>query len=61
MIIANAGVAIYFLNWVTLCVFLFALVPAIVLRIVIEERVLFAIEGYSGFAKKRKKLFPGIW
>jgi protein-S-isoprenylcysteine O-methyltransferase Ste14 len=61
MIIANTGVVVYFLNWVTLCVFLFALVPAIVLRIVIEERVLFGIEGYPGFAKKRKRLFPGIW
>jgi protein-S-isoprenylcysteine O-methyltransferase Ste14 len=61
MIIANAGVCIYFLNWVTLCVFLFALVPSILLRIVIEERMLFGIEGYSDFAKERKRLFPGIW
>ena len=61
MIIANAGVSIYFLNWVTMCVFLFALVPSILLRILIEERLLFGIEGYSDFAKERKKLFPGIW
>jgi protein-S-isoprenylcysteine O-methyltransferase Ste14 len=61
MIILNAGVVIYFLNWVTLSVFLFALVPAIVLRIVIEERVLFGIEGYSDFAKRRNRLFPWVW
>jgi len=61
MIILNAGVTIYFLNWVTLCIFLFALVPAIVLRIVIEERVLFGIEGYSDFAKQRKRFFPLVW
>lgn len=61
MIIANAGVAIYFLNSVTLCVFLLALLPAIVLRIVTEERMLFGIEGYPDFAKKRKRLFPGLW
>jgi protein-S-isoprenylcysteine O-methyltransferase Ste14 len=61
MIIANAGVCVFFLNWVTLCVFLLALVPSILLRIVIEERVLFGIEGYSDFAKKRKRLLPGIW
>jgi len=36
-------------------------VPAIVLRIVIEERVLFGIEGYSDFAKRRKRLFPLVW
>jgi protein-S-isoprenylcysteine O-methyltransferase Ste14 len=61
MIILNAGVTVYFLNWVTLCIFLFALVPAIVLRIVIEERVLFGIEGYSDFAKQRKRFFPLVW
>ena len=61
MIIANAGVCIYFLNWVTWCVFLFALAPSIVLRIGIEERMLFGIEGYADFARKRKRLFPGIW
>jgi protein-S-isoprenylcysteine O-methyltransferase Ste14 len=61
MIIANAGISIYFFNWVTLCVFLFILVPAIVLRIVIEERTLLGIDGYSEFAKKLKRLFPAVW
>jgi protein-S-isoprenylcysteine O-methyltransferase Ste14 len=61
MIIANAGICIYFFNWVTICVFLFMLVPAILLRIVIEERTLFGIEGYAEFAMKRKRLFPAIW
>ncbi|HQN19023.1 MAG TPA: isoprenylcysteine carboxylmethyltransferase family protein [Syntrophobacteraceae bacterium] len=61
MIIANAGVVLYFFNWVTLCIFLFALVPGIVLRIVVEERMLSEIEGYSDFARDRKRLFPGIW
>jgi protein-S-isoprenylcysteine O-methyltransferase Ste14 len=61
MILLNAGVVLYFLNWVTLCIFVFALVPAIVLRIGIEERVLFGIEGYPEFAKRRKRLFPLVW
>ncbi|MFH0730604.1 MAG: isoprenylcysteine carboxylmethyltransferase family protein [Pseudomonadota bacterium] len=61
MIIANAGIFIYFFNWVTICVFLFILLPAIFLRIVIEEKTLFGIEGYSEFANKRKRLFPAIW
>jgi protein-S-isoprenylcysteine O-methyltransferase Ste14 len=61
MIIANTGISMYFFNWVTLCVFLFILVPAILLRIVIEERTLFGIEGYAEFAKKRKRLFPAVW
>lgn len=61
MIIANAGVATFFLNAVTAGVFLLALVPAILLRIVIEERMLFGIDGYADFARKRKRLFPAIW
>ena len=61
MIIANAGICTFFFNWVTICVFLFILVPAILLRIVIEEKTLYCIEGYSEFAKKRKRLFPSVW
>jgi len=61
MIVANTGISMYFFNWLTTCVFLFILVPAILLRIVIEERTLFGVEGYTQFATKRKRLFPAIW
>ena len=61
MIVAHAGICIYFFNWVTLIVFLFMLVPAIILRIIIEEKTLFGIRGYSEFAEKRKRLFPALW
>jgi protein-S-isoprenylcysteine O-methyltransferase Ste14 len=61
MIIANAGVSIYFFNWVTICVFLFILAPAIILRITIEEKTLFRIDGYAEFARNRKRLIPAIW
>jgi protein-S-isoprenylcysteine O-methyltransferase Ste14 len=61
MIIANAGISLYFMNLVTIAVFLFILVPAILLRIVIEERTLFGIEGYSEYARNRKRLFPAVW
>jgi protein-S-isoprenylcysteine O-methyltransferase Ste14 len=61
MIIANAGVSIYFLNCVTMCAFLLALVPSILLRILVEEKMLFEIEGYAEFAKTRKRLFPAVW
>jgi protein-S-isoprenylcysteine O-methyltransferase Ste14 len=61
MMIANAGISLYFFNWVTISVFLFILAPAILLRIVIEERKLSGIEGYAEFTRKRKRLFPGLW
>jgi hypothetical protein len=50
MITAHAGVGLYFLNWVTACAFLLALIPSILLRVAAEEKVLFGIEGYSSFA-----------
>ena len=61
MIIANAGISVYFFNCVTICVFLLILLPAIILRIVIEEKTLFKIDGYSEFARNRNRLFPVIW
>ncbi len=61
MIVANVGVTIFFFNLVTLCVLLLLLVPAIVIRILVEEQTLFTIEGYKEFARDRKRLVPGVW
>ena len=61
MIIANAGIAMYFFNWMTICIFLFILVPVVILRIVVEEKTLFRIKEYAEFAKNRKRLFPWVW
>ncbi len=61
MLLANAGICLYFLNWVTTLIFLLILVPSILLRIIVEERMLFGIKGYSEFAEQRKRLFPAVW
>jgi len=61
MIVAHAGLALFFLNPVTVGLFLLALVPAILLRIVIEERTLFQIEGYPEYARGRNRLIPRLW
>ncbi len=61
MIVAHAGICLYFLNVVTICVFALLLVPAILLRIAVEERTLFEIDGYAQYADGRKRLFPVIW
>lgn len=61
MILANLGIVIFFFNVVTLILFLLVLIPAIILRIFIEEKSLFKIETYSNYAKDRSRLIPGIW
>ena len=61
MIVANAGISLYFCNRVTLCIFVFILLPAILLRILNEERTLFQVKGYSEFAETTKRLCPKLW
>jgi len=61
MIIANIGIVIYFFNWITFFTFSLILFPAIILRIYIEEKTLFNIDGYFEFAKTRKRILPLIW
>ncbi|HAO19702.1 MAG: hypothetical protein BWK80_13380 [Desulfobacteraceae bacterium IS3] len=61
MIIANMGITIYFFNRITFFAFSLILFPAIILRIFIEEKTLFKIDGYSEFAMNRKRILPLIW
>ncbi len=61
MLVANAGMVLFFFNWVSLAILLFAFVPAIVRRISIEETNLFELRGYSEYAEKKYRLIPFIW
>jgi protein-S-isoprenylcysteine O-methyltransferase Ste14 len=61
MILANLSIIIFFFNWITLILFSFILIPAIILRIIIEEKTLFKIDKYVDYAKNRPRLIPGIW
>ena len=42
-------------------IFLVVLLPAIVLRIRVEERLLFEVPGYREYAHSRMRLVPGVW
>jgi protein-S-isoprenylcysteine O-methyltransferase Ste14 len=61
MILANLGIVIFFFNWITLILFALILIPAIILRIFIEEKTLIKIDKYVDYAKNRPRLIPGIW
>jgi protein-S-isoprenylcysteine O-methyltransferase Ste14 len=61
MLLAHAGVVAFFFSMPALAVYLLWLVPAIVLRILVEERTLSGIRGYREFASSRKRIIPGIW
>lgn len=61
MIVANAGVVLFLPNVADVTIFLVVLLPAIVLRIRVEERLLFEVPGYREYAHSRMRLVPGVW
>jgi len=61
MIIAHIGITIFYFNYFTLGIFLIMLIPAIIVRIAIEEKALLGIEGYVEYSKYRKRIVPFIW
>lgn len=61
MLAAHAGITLYFFNYFTLVIYLFLLIPAIMLRIFVEEKLLFSVRGYEDYAADRKKLIPFVW
>jgi protein-S-isoprenylcysteine O-methyltransferase Ste14 len=61
MLTAHLGVVIFFFNPYTLAAFLGVLLPAMVLRIRVEETALFALPGYPDYAERRPRLVPLFW
>ena len=61
MLLAHAGLVTAFFNWLTLGIFLGVMVPAVVVRILVEERTLAEVAGYSEYCEGRKRLLPAVW
>jgi protein-S-isoprenylcysteine O-methyltransferase Ste14 len=61
MILVNTGVLIFFFNPYTTFFFFLILIPAILLRILVEEKTLMNINGYKEYADHKKRLIPFVW
>jgi protein-S-isoprenylcysteine O-methyltransferase Ste14 len=61
MLVANLGLVVGFYHWASLLLWLILFVPAIVLRILVEERTLLGLPGYQDYSATRKRLVPSIW
>jgi protein-S-isoprenylcysteine O-methyltransferase Ste14 len=61
MLLAHAGLVAIFLNPLSAAALVGLLVPAIVHRIVVEERTLMELDGYPAYARGRKRLIPAVW
>jgi len=61
MLVAHAGFVIFFFHYAALALLLCFFIPALVFRILMEEQMLFEIQGYEEYAKGRSRLLPFIW
>lgn len=61
MAVAHAAFVLLFLNPFSAGVLVALLLPTLVVRIMIEEKVLLRLPEYAGFAAQRKRLIPWVW
>jgi protein-S-isoprenylcysteine O-methyltransferase Ste14 len=61
MILAHCGFVVCFFNVTSAAILLIILAPAVILRIRVEERVLFELDGYREYARNRARLIPLLW
>jgi protein-S-isoprenylcysteine O-methyltransferase Ste14 len=61
MMAAHVGITVFFFNFITAAILALLLVPSIVVRILVEEKTLMSVDGYTEFAKTRKRIFPCVW
>jgi len=61
MILSHLGFSLFFLNPWTIAFWATIHVPAVVYRIIVEEKALFEIKGYPEYAVGRKRIIPFIW
>ncbi len=61
MYIAHIGFVLFFFNWISLGLLVVLFLPAIITRILVEEKALMQVPAYKKFAATRKRLVPFIW
>jgi protein-S-isoprenylcysteine O-methyltransferase Ste14 len=61
MAVANIAFVLFFLNPVSVAALVVLLLPSLMIRILVEERVLFALDGYREYAVGRRRLVPFVW
>ena len=61
MLISHMGFVCFFFNWASLGLLIGVFLPAVLVRINIEENTLFTLQGYRDFFKRKKRLIPFVW
>ncbi|HET6349734.1 MAG TPA: isoprenylcysteine carboxylmethyltransferase family protein [Candidatus Krumholzibacteria bacterium] len=62
LLVAFAGLGLYFMNWLSFAITLAGILPALLYRIRIEEAALNASlgEAYAAYSARTKRLIPGL-
>lgn len=62
MLLAHLGFVAFFCNPVSVAAMFGLFLPAVVLRILVEEQILVEqVPGYAEYARSRKRLIPQVW
>ena len=62
MLLAHVGFVVLFFHWLSLAALVLVFLPAVVLRVHIEEHALArSMAGYVEFCRGRRRLIPRIW
>lgn len=61
MLVSHLGFVLFFFNYAALALLVVFFIPTVVTRILVEEKMLFEIEGYREFAARRARLLPFVW
>jgi protein-S-isoprenylcysteine O-methyltransferase Ste14 len=61
MLLGHVGFVMCFFSWPSAALLCGLFVPAVVLRILVEEQLLARIDGYGDYSRDRKRLVPHLW
>jgi protein-S-isoprenylcysteine O-methyltransferase Ste14 len=61
MLLAHAGFSLVFFHVLSFALYLLLFVPAVVLRILVEEKALCELPGYREYSASKKRLIPAVW
>lgn len=61
MLVSHLGFVLFFFNYYALALLVIFFIPTVVTRILVEEKMLFEMEGYKEFAAGRARLVPFVW
>ncbi|MGE5385626.1 MAG: methyltransferase family protein [Betaproteobacteria bacterium] len=61
MLVSHLGFVLFFFNYYALALLVVFFIPTVVTRILVEEKMLFEMDGYKEFAAGRARLMPFVW